>query len=139
MFIYTNTTLRPEPPHHKRVCLFSMVVGYFPSPLFHHPQKRARMLIFEGGDLFSITTTPTPSKTSTYARFRGCWSVFHHHHPNTLENEHVCSFLKVVVCFPSLPSHHPRKRVRRLVFDGGCLFSMATTPTASKTRVPAHF
>ena len=57
----------------------------------------------------------------------------------TLENERLCSFSRVAACLPLPPSNHPRKRACVLVFDGGWLLSIATTPPPSKTSTHARF
>jgi hypothetical protein len=114
---------------------FSVVAG---RPL-HHLRKRAHMLVFDGGCLFSNTTTTPLSKTSIRARLRGWLFVFQHHYPTTLENEHICSFSTVGVCFLTPLPHHCRKRAYVLVFMGGCLFFNTTTPPPSKTSPYARF
>ena len=90
---------------HHLIILFSIYTHYlntWSTPPHHHPRKRALMLIFKGGYLFSITTTLRPSKTSICTRFRWWLLVFYHHHHATVETEHTCSVSMVV-----FHHHHP--------------------------------
>ena len=108
-----------------------------PSPLHHW--KWAHLLVFDGSCLFSTSTTPLPSKTSKRAHFRWWLLVCHLHHPFTIENERICSFLMVAACFPPSPHLCHRKRENVLVFDDGCLFVTSITPLPSKMSASARF
>src|SRR6266566_3507809 len=101
-----------------------MVVTRFPASPPHHHRKRARV-VFDGSYLFSGINTQPPSKTSIRACFRWRLLVFWHHHPTTIkneqcvlvfdggylfhpttiENEHLCSLLVVITCFPASAPH----------------------------------
>ena len=59
----------PPPSKRARVPSFLMMVDCSSAPPSHHPRKRARMLVFDGGGMYFITTIPLPLKTSTHARF----------------------------------------------------------------------
>src|SRR6266571_4535308 len=99
------------------VSIYTHYLNTWSTPPYHHPRKRALMLVFKGGYLFSITTTLRPSKTSICARFRWWLLVFYHHHHTTVETEHMCSVSMVVTCFASPPPYCPRKRAYTLVFN----------------------
>jgi len=81
---------RAPSPHHPRKrarrlvfeggCLF---FSNTTPPPPHRPRNRANVLVFEGGGLFTTTTTPPPSKLSERAHFRRWWLVYYHHHPTT--------------------------------------------------------
>ena len=71
----------PTTLENERACSFLMAVGCPSLPLSHHPHKRARALVFDGGWLSVITTIPPPLKMSTHACFWWWLAVPHHYHP----------------------------------------------------------
>jgi hypothetical protein len=64
------------------------------------------------------------------------WQICIFHHP---ENVRVHMLLRVVSCSSPPPSHHPRKWVRVLVFDGGWLTFITTKPTTIKNEHDCSF
>jgi len=59
--------------------------------------------------------------------------------PTTLKNEHMWLFLMVVGYSSTPPSHHPRKRVHTLVFNGGWLSFITTNQPPLKTGIHTRF
>jgi len=97
--------------------------AYSPPPSLHH-RKRAHLCSFS---MVGACLLPPPLITiSTTPRY-------HLHHPFTIENKRASA------CFPPPPPLHHQKRVRLLIFDGGCSCATSATPSLLKMSASAQF